>query len=91
MKRFLLCVALFLAPPVLAHAQASDPLTIQVAMNESLELDYPFFQELLDVQVIRGGVTNEGDFLFFCNAHLIWKLSSAQFMQLMQEGIDGQI
>ena len=91
MKRFLLALAAVWALPVLAHAQAPDPLTIQAALNESLELDYPFFQECVDVQVVRGGVTVEGDYLFLCNARLVWKMSSDQFMQLMQEGIDGQI
>jgi hypothetical protein len=91
MKRFLLALVAVWALPVLAHAQAPDPLAIQTALNESLELEYTFFQECADVQIVRGGVTAEGDYLFLCNARLVWKMSSDQFMQLMQEGIDGQI
>lgn len=91
MKRFLLTFAVVWALPVLTYAQAPDPLTIQTALNESLELDYTFFQECVDVQVVRGGVTAEGDYLFLCSARLVWKMNSDQFMQLMQEGIDGQI
>ncbi len=91
MKRILLVLAVVWALPALAHAQAPDPLTIQTALNESLELEYTFFQECVDVQVVRGGVTSEGDYLFLCTGRLVWKMSSDQFMQLMQEGIDGQI
>jgi len=91
MMRFLLVLAAVCAQPALVRAQAPDPLTIQTALNESLELDYPFFQESVDVQIVRGGVTVEGDYLFLCNARLVWKMSSDQFFQLMQEGIDGQI
>jgi hypothetical protein len=91
MKNALFAIAIVLTLPALAQAQGPDPLAIQTALNESLELEYTFFQESVDVEIVRGGETAEGDYLFLCNARLVWKMSSDQFMQLMQEGIDSQI
>jgi hypothetical protein len=91
MNRSLLVVAVLLVPSGLAQAQAPDAGTIQLAMNESLELDFPYFQVLADVQVVRGGATVEGDYLFLCTARLVWKLSSANFAALMQQEIDEEV
>ncbi len=91
MRNFLLSVALLLGLSGLAQAQAPDAGTIQLAMNESLELDFPHFQELADVQLVRGGATVEGDYLFLCTARLVWKLSSAEFAAIMQQEIDEEV
>ena len=88
MKRLFVCVALLSAPSGLTHAQAPDASTIQAAMNDGLELEFPFFQEFANVQVIRGGATDEGDYLFLCTARLVWKLSSPEFATIMQEEIN---
>ena len=73
-KKWIVWVALVLALSSLAHAQTPDAATIQLAMNESLELEFPYFQEFAGVQVTRGGATDEGDYLFLCDARLIWKV-----------------
>lgn len=91
MNRLLFGVAVLLVSSGLAQAQAPDAGTIQLAMNESLELDFPHFQELADVQVVRGGATVEGDYLFLCTARLVWKLTSADFAALMQQEIDEEV
>jgi hypothetical protein len=91
MNRLLLGVTVLFVVPSVAQAQAPNAETIQLAMNESLELDFPHFQELADVQVVRGGATVEGDYLFLCTARLVWKLSSAEFAALMQQGIDEEV
>ena len=88
MNKSLLCLALFASPLAVAHAQAPDTLAIQLAMNESLELDFPYFQELANVQIVRGGDTDEDEYLFLCTAQLVWKLSSTEFATIMQQEID---
>ena len=88
MQKWFLWAALVLVPASWAHAQAPDAATIQLAMNESLELEFPFFQEFADVQILRGGVTAAGDYLFLCSGNLRWKLSSTDFEALLQQEID---
>jgi hypothetical protein len=91
MKRLLLGITLLLGLSGQVYAQAPDAGTIQVAMNESLELDFPYFQDLADVQMVRGGVTVEGDYLFLCTGRLVWKLSSSDFATMMQQEVDEEV
>lgn len=91
MTRFFLYVALFCASSGLAHGQAPDALTIQLAMNDGLELEYQYFQELANVQIVRGGTTEEGEYLFVCTAQLVWKLSCTEFETIMQQEIEEEV
>lgn len=91
MKRLLFGIALLLGLSGHVHAQAPDAGAIQLAMNESLELDFPYFQDLADVQILRGGVTVEGDYLFLCTGRLAWKLGSADFATIMQQEVDEEV
>ena len=87
MTRVFCSIAILAASSGLAHAQAPDASTIQLSMNEALELEFPYFQELAGVQIVRGGATDEGEYLFLCTANLVWKLSSADFAAMMQQEI----
>ncbi|HJN09878.1 MAG: hypothetical protein QGG09_17355 [Pirellulaceae bacterium] len=90
MKKLFLWMGLLFAPFSVAHAQAPDAVTIQLTMNEGLELQFPHFQEFADVQVVRGGATNQGDFLFLCSGRLMWKLNSTEFAAMMQQELDDE-
>lgn len=91
MARLLLCVALICTSTGLAHGQAPDASTVELAMNEGLELDFPFFQDLANVQILRGGESDAGEYLFLCTGQLIWKLGSEEFSTLMQQEIEEEI
>ena len=60
-------------------------------MTEDLELEFQHFQELANVQIIRGGSTVEDKHLFLCTADLVWKVSSAEFSAMMQQEISEEV
>ena len=90
MKTFFLCIALLLAPAGYLHAQAPDAPAIQLALNEGLDREFPTFQEYADLQIIKGGQTQDGDFLFLCSGRLMWKLSSTELSTMLQQEIDAK-
>lgn len=88
MKKVILCMAMLLASAGLARGQEPTALTVEAAMNESLELDFPFFQQFANIQIVRGGQTREGDYLFLCTGLMIWKVSSDELKALLQKEVD---
>lgn len=67
---------------------------IQKAMNQGVELEFHQFQELADVKILQGGITSRGDFLFVCDAKLIWKVDPevvlAYFKKLIEHEVSKQ-
>jgi len=88
MNKFFLAIALLLASTPYAQAQAPDALAVQLAMNEGLEREFPTFQEYTDIQIIRGGQTHDGNYLFLCNGRLMWKMNSTDFSTLLKTEIN---
>ena len=91
MKSIPLSLVLLVATIGLAQAQAPDALIVETSMNEGLEIEFPHFQQVANVQIIRGGITDDGDYLFLCTGTLIWKLSSSEFYDLMQQEIEEEV
>lgn len=90
MNRCLHCL-LFLLLPAVVHAQEPGLTTIQAALNEGLELEFPAYQEFANMEIIRGGPTSRGDHVYLGTGRLIWKLSSAEFAALMEERIAAEV
>jgi hypothetical protein len=65
-----------------------DAHTVELAMNEGVELDFPQFQELADVKILRGGATRDGQRLVICQASLVWKLNSQDFFAMLEKAMD---
>lgn len=91
MRIHILTVLLLLTPAAVARAQAPDAAAIQTAMNEGLELEFPTFQQYADVEIVRGGLTSQGDYLYLCNALLVWKLDSDALVAFMEQQIENSL
>jgi hypothetical protein len=91
MRRPLIISVLFFSLSSFSQAQAPDASTIQQAMNQRIELEFPYFQEVADVIVLQGGVTVDGDVLFLGSGRLVWKLSNVELMAVLQQEIVEQV
>ena len=91
MRSLPLCLVLVFTTFGLAQAQSPDAFVIETAMNEGLEIEFPHFQQVTNVQIVRGGVTDQGDYLFLCTSTLNWTLSSSEFHTLMLQEIEEEV
>lgn len=91
MAKLLLIPVILLGFTSLADGQSPDASTIQNALNQSLEVEFPHFQEIADVVVLQGGVTADTDFLFLCTGRLSWKLSTADLTAVLQQEITEEV
>ncbi|MCP5112810.1 MAG: hypothetical protein GY953_18440 [bacterium] len=91
MTKHLLIVSFLLAPAALAQAQGPDAAAIRTAMNEGLDLEFPTFQQFTGVEIVRGGVTGQGDYLYLCNALLVWKLDRDALIAFMEQEIEDSL
>jgi hypothetical protein len=91
MRSFPLSLVLLLTTYGLAEAQVPDASIIETAMNAGFEIEFPYFQQVGNVQIVRGGITKEGNYLFLCTSRLIWKLGSVEFGELMQQEIEEEV
>ena len=89
--RSFLTAFLLLGLSGLTYGQTPDALVIQHALNQGLELEFPHFQEVADVVILRGGATAEADFLFVCTGRLMWKLSSEELESVLQLEIEKEL
>jgi hypothetical protein len=90
MKPFSFAVVLFLLIPGMLHAQAPDSKIIETAMNEGVELDFGEFQELTEVKIRSGGVTTTGDYVFICEANVVWKIDGVEFTKIVHDALEQQ-
>lgn len=65
----------------LAFAQAPTAAEIEAAINEGVDLEYAPLQGVMDTTILKGGETTEGDFLFLCNADLVWNFGSEELIE----------
>lgn len=91
MAKALLIPVILLSLSGVADGQVPDVSTIEYALNQSLELEFPHFQEIADVVVLQGGATADTDFLFLCTGRLRWKLSSADLEAVLRQEIAEEV
>jgi hypothetical protein len=91
MTKILISTIVLLTLASQVSAQAPDGPTIQQAMNQGLELEFPAYQQFADVVVLLGGATPNGDFLFLCEGRLMWNVSSTDLVTALQQEISAEV
>jgi hypothetical protein len=88
MSMVLLLAALVASQTAVSGGTTPDVKAVESAMNEGVEIEFPQFQELADVEFVRGGATREGRCVFICKANLVWKLGVDEFIETLEREID---
>jgi hypothetical protein len=74
-------------PSSAATAESPTPAEIEAAINEGVDLKYAQFQSVSDTSILRGGETAHGDFLYLCNANVIWDIGSEELTENLKSEI----
>lgn len=83
-------VSLILFAPTASPADAPDAQAIQQALNRGVDLDSPDCQGVSNLQIVAGGKTANGDFLFVCEGDIVWTVSLDEYIAMLQEALKRQ-
>ena len=72
-------------------ALADDPTVpeIEAAINEGVDFEYALIQTVTNTNVLKGGATRQGDYLFLCDATLVWKHDREELIAALLDGRSG--
>lgn len=79
---FVVCVS-----SSVTFAEVPTAAEIEAAINEGVDLDHHLFQSVTATKILKGGETARGDFLFLCDASLVWDIGSAELTETLRNEI----
>ena len=71
-----------LALPVVDKHNAES---IQKSLNQGVELLQPDVQKIENLQVLAGGKTSKGDYLYVCEGDLVWLIGRKEYLERYQK------
>ena len=73
----LFVLSLFVLPVVDKH----DAGVVQKSLNQSVEVLQPDAQKIENLKILAGGKTRAGDYLYVCEADLVWLLDRKEYLK----------
>ena len=80
-RRIVFAVIAVCFSSTIALAEAPTAAEIESAVNEGVDLNYHLLQSVTDTRILKGGETTRGDFLYLCDASLVWDIGSAELIE----------
>ena len=77
----ILLLSFLVVPPAEKH----DAAEIQTSINQSVEIGQPDVQEVMNLNVLAGGKTDNGGYLYVCEGDLVWTLDRKEYLELYEK------